>query len=88
ESCLLYHAAWHGRLATEWVRACLLLHHGVRLVLWAAVAACGRRHRLGLYWASLRRLVRPSYIGELCQRPRKVPQLPATGAGSGKPPLN
>ena len=36
ESCLLYHAAWHGRLATEWVRACMLLGVTLRLGLCAS----------------------------------------------------
>ncbi len=77
ESCLLYHAAWHGRLSTEWVRACLLLGHTLRLVAWCVLALCGRRHRVHLYWRAIVRLVRPGYVGELCRRPREVPNLPA-----------
>ncbi|HEX5052292.1 MAG TPA: hypothetical protein VFZ65_11000, partial [Planctomycetota bacterium] len=75
ESCLLYHAAWHGRLATEWVRACLVLGLVLRLSAWAVLAVLGRRHRVGLYRASLRQLMRPGYVGELCRRPREVPSL-------------
>lgn len=75
ESCLLYHAAWHGRWATEWVRACLVLGVLLRLAGWAAMAALGRRHRAGLYWQAARMLLRPGLVGELCRRPRQVPRI-------------
>lgn len=77
ESCLLYHAAWHGRFWTEYVRACLVLGCTLRLLLWCAVACTGRRHRVRLYAVALARLLRPGYVGELCRRPRAVPALPA-----------
>lgn len=76
ESCLLYHAQWHGRLATEWVRACLLLGCCLRLVAWLLVAATGRRHRAGLYAAAVAMLARPGLVGALCRRPREVPAIP------------
>jgi N-acetylglucosaminyl-diphospho-decaprenol L-rhamnosyltransferase len=72
ESCLLYHAKWHGRLATEYVRACLVLGTVLRLCGWSVVALTGRRHRVGLYAQALRVLLRPGYVGELCARPRQV----------------
>ena len=75
ESRLLYHAAWHGRLATEWVRACLLLGVLVRLVPWCLLAMLGRRNRAKLYAAAAVMLVRPGLVGELCRRPREVPRL-------------
>ena len=73
ESRLLYHAAWHGRLSTEWVRACLLLGNGLRLVGWCVAAGLRRRSRAHLYWRAVRRLLRPGYVGELCRRAREVP---------------
>jgi GT2 family glycosyltransferase len=75
ESRLLYHAAWHGRLATEWVRLCLLLGLLLRLVPWCALAVLGRRNRAALYAAAVAMLLRPGYVGELCRRPREVPKL-------------
>lgn len=78
ESCLLFHAAWHGRGWTEYVRACLVLGCVLRLLLWCGLALTGRRHRVGLYRAALAHLLRPGYVGELCRRPRRVPALPAT----------
>ena len=75
ESCLLYHAAWHGRLLTEWVRLCLLLGTALRLLGWCAAAVLGRRTRCRLYWRALLRLARPGYIGELCRRGREVPKF-------------
>ena len=80
ESCLLYHAAWHGRLLTEWVRACLLLGTALRLMGWCAAAALGRRHRCKLYWSAALRLLRPGYVGELCRRAREVPPIEHEGA--------
>jgi N-acetylglucosaminyl-diphospho-decaprenol L-rhamnosyltransferase len=76
ESCLLYHAAWHGRLATEWVRLCLVLGMVLRLVAWCIKALLGKPHRVKLYATALRSLLRPGYVGELCRRPRQVPTLP------------
>jgi hypothetical protein len=75
ESCLLYHAAWHGRLRTEWVRACLWLSVLLRLGIWSVLALLGRRHRLSLYWAAFCMLSRPGLVGELCRRPRRVPRF-------------
>lgn len=76
ESCLLYHAAWHGRLACEWVRLCLVLGMVLRLAAWCVKALLGKPHRVKLYATALRTLLRPGYVGELCRRPRQVPQLP------------
>lgn len=78
ESRLLYHAAWNGRLATEWVRCCLLLGHSLRLVAWWLLALFGRRSRAPLYAACVAYLARPGLVAELCRRPREVPSLPAT----------
>ncbi len=75
ESCLLYHAAWHGRGWTEYVRACLVLGLVLRLVGWCGLALLGRPHRVRLYAAALRALLRPGYVGELCRRPRQVPAI-------------
>ncbi len=75
ESRLLYHAAWHGRAATEWVRLCLLLGVTLRLVMWCALALVGKRSRVPLYAAAFAMLVRPGLVGELCRRPREVPKL-------------
>lgn len=72
ESCLLYHAQWHGRCWTEYVRACLVLGLLLRFVAWCGLALLGRRHRVGLHAAALRVLLRPGYVGELCRRPREV----------------
>ncbi|MDO8349406.1 MAG: glycosyltransferase family 2 protein [Planctomycetota bacterium] len=80
ESCLLYHAAWHGRLLTEWVRLCLLLGIGLRLAGWCAAALLGRRHRCRLYWHAALRLLRPGCVGELCGRARVVPRFGAARA--------
>ncbi|MGE3174347.1 MAG: glycosyltransferase family 2 protein [Planctomycetota bacterium] len=74
ESCLLYHARWHGRLGTEWVRACLLLGTALR---WTAMALLGRAARRRLHGAALRRLLRPGLVRELCARPRRVPAVAA-----------
>ncbi len=76
ESCLLYHAQWHGRLWTGYVRACLTLGIALRLVAWLCLALLGKRGRAALYWSALRQLLRPGYVGELCRRPREVPPLP------------
>ena len=72
ESCLLYHAAWHGRTWTEYVRACLVLGHALRLFAWTALLVVGRdrRGRARLYRTALRRLLRPGLVGELSRRPR------------------
>ncbi|MCA8951659.1 MAG: glycosyltransferase family 2 protein [Planctomycetes bacterium] len=75
ESCLLYHAAWHGRLMTEWVRLCLLLGVTLRLCAWSVLAALGRRNRAGLYGSAFGMLVRPGLVGALCRRPREVPAI-------------
>jgi GT2 family glycosyltransferase len=71
ESCLLYHARWHGRLATEWVRACLLLNASLR---WLLLSAVGRQ-RANLHAAAVRMLKRPSLVRELCARERQVPAV-------------
>jgi hypothetical protein len=81
ESCLLYHAAWHGRFWTEYVRACLVLGHGLRWLAWSAAALLGKKSRAPLFGAALRNLLRPGYVGELCRRPREVIPL------STAPPL-
>ncbi len=78
ESCLLYHAAWHGRLLTEWVRACMLLGTLLRWTALLLVAPLDRRGRRRLYGGALRLLARPGLVGELCRRPRLVPTVPAT----------
>ena len=75
ESCLLYHAAWHGRLPTEWVRLCLLLGAALRLLGWCGMWMLGRRHRCRLYGRAVSRLARPGYVGELCRRGREVPSI-------------
>ena len=75
ESTLLYHAAWHGRLMTEWVRLCLLLGVTLRLCAWSVLAALGRRNRAGLYGSAFGMLVRPGLVGALCRRPREVPAI-------------
>ena len=75
ESALLYHAAWHGRLWTEYVRLCLVWNCTLRLIVWAALALVGKRGRAALYRAALRRLLRPGYVGELWRRPREVPRF-------------
>lgn len=75
ESEMLYHAAWHGRLATEWVRACLLLGVLLRLVAWCGLALVRRQHRVALYAAAFAMLVRPGLVGDLCRRPREVPKV-------------
>jgi hypothetical protein len=77
ESCLLYHAQWHGRLSTEWVRACLVLGLTLRWCAWLVAGLLGRRSRASLYGAALRALLRPGYVGTLCRRPREVPPLDA-----------
>jgi GT2 family glycosyltransferase len=74
ESCLLYHAQWHGRLATEFVRGCLLLASLLRLPL---LALAGRRDRARLHAAALRWLVQPGIVRQLRGRPRRVPQVAA-----------
>lgn len=75
ESCLLYHAAWHGRLGAEYVRACLLLGMALRCLAWCLVAAIGRPHRVRLYATALATLARPGYVAQLCRRPRQVPTI-------------
>jgi GT2 family glycosyltransferase len=82
ESRLLYHAMWHGRLQTEWVRACLLVGHSLRLIGWCGLALLGRRHRVRQYRKLVGRLLRPGLIGELCRRPRQVPPVRALAAVS------
>ncbi|MBL8730564.1 MAG: glycosyltransferase family 2 protein [Planctomycetes bacterium] len=77
ESRLLYHAAWHGRFWTEWVRACLLVGHSIRLVGWCGMALLGRRHRVRQYRKLVGRLLRPGLIGALCRQPRQVPPVRA-----------
>ncbi|MBL8754891.1 MAG: glycosyltransferase family 2 protein [Planctomycetes bacterium] len=77
ESCLLYHAQWHGRPWTEWVRACLVLGMALRLVAWLVAGLLGKKSRAPLYWAGLKPLLRPGHVGELCRRPREVPPLTA-----------
>ena len=76
ESALLYHAQWHGRFSTEYVRACLVLGLLLRLLAWSVPALLGRRNRVRLYAKALRVLARPGYVGELCRRPREVPAIP------------
>lgn len=76
ESCLLYHAGFHGRLATEWVRACLWLGVSLRLLGWSLLALLRRPHRAHLYLAALRYLSQPLLVGRLCRRPRQIPSLP------------
>ncbi|MFK7739913.1 MAG: glycosyltransferase family 2 protein [Planctomycetota bacterium] len=86
ESNLLYHAPWHGRMWTEYVRLCLVLAHVVRLGIWLAMWPLGRRgkrSKLGLYTAALKQLLRPGYVGELCRRPR---QTPAIASGTADTP--
>lgn len=75
ESCLLFHATWHGRLATEWVRGCLLLGCALRLGWWLARRALGGPRRAHLYWRALRMLARPGLVAQLARQPRAVPQL-------------
>lgn len=75
ESCLLYHAKWHGRFWTEWVRACLVLGHTLRLCAWVVAGLLGKKSRAPLYRAALRQLLRQGYVGELCRRERLVPKL-------------
>jgi GT2 family glycosyltransferase len=74
ESALLYHAVWHGRFWTEYVRACLVLGCVLRLAIWSTLALFGRGGRAGLYHAALARLLRPGLVGELCRRPRELPK--------------
>jgi GT2 family glycosyltransferase len=75
ESCLLYHAAWHGRLATEWVRACLVLGHLLRFCMWCVMALLGKGKRVRLYGKALQQLLAPGYVGRLCRRAREVPPV-------------
>jgi N-acetylglucosaminyl-diphospho-decaprenol L-rhamnosyltransferase len=77
ESCLLYHAAWHGRVATEFVRGCLLLASLLRMPL---LRLAGRRDRARLHAAAVRYLCRPRLVKQLCRRARAVPKL--TGASA------
>lgn len=71
ESALLYHAQWHGRMWTEYVRLCLLLNCTLRLLIWCALALAGKGRRAKLYWAATKTLLRPGYVAELCRRPRQ-----------------
>lgn len=48
----------------------------LRLIAWCLEALLGKPHRIRLYATALRTLSRPAYVGELCRRPRLVPQLP------------
>jgi GT2 family glycosyltransferase len=82
ESRLLYHAAWHGRFWTEWVRLCLLLGHSLRLAGWCVMAVLGRRHRVQQYRKLVSRLLRPGLIGAMCRKPRQVPPVRALAAVS------
>ncbi|MBL9078096.1 MAG: glycosyltransferase family 2 protein [Planctomycetes bacterium] len=77
ESRILYHAAWHGRLATEWVRGWLLFGHLWRLVAWSGLALFGRRNRARLYRKAVALLGRPGLVAAACRRPREVPPLRA-----------
>jgi len=72
ESALLYHAVWHGRFWTEYVRCCLVLGCSLRLLIWSVLALFGRGGRAWLYRAALRHLLRPGLVGELCRRPRQT----------------
>lgn len=82
ESALLYHAAWHGRVRTEYVRLCLALGCLLRFAAWCALALVGRGGRARLYSAALRRLLRPGLVAELAKRPRQVPPLAAARSAS------
>ncbi len=82
ESRILYHAAWHGRLATEWVRAWLLLGHLLRLAGWTMKSLMGRPHRAPLYRKAVAILARPGLVAAACRRPREVPPLRALAAVS------
>jgi len=85
ESCLLYHVAWHGRLATEWVRLCLLLGAFLRACAWSLLGLTGRKGRAGLHWRAVAMLARPGLVGELARRPRLVPSLPTVSVPSSSP---
>ncbi|MFO1077007.1 MAG: glycosyltransferase [Planctomycetota bacterium] len=82
ESCLLYHVAWYGRAAAEWVRLCLLLGAAVRLGILCALVLVGKGGRARLHWRLVTMLLRPGLVGELARRPRLVPPLPAAAAVS------
>lgn len=73
ESRLLYHAAWHGRLLTEWVRACLLLSSALRWV--GMTLGLGSRKRRHLHGAAVAMLSRPGLVKRLCAQPREVPNV-------------
>ena len=75
ESRILYHAAWHGRLATEWVRAWLLFGHLLRLGGWTVKALLGKPNRAKLYRKAVAMLARPGLVAAACRRPREVPNL-------------
>jgi GT2 family glycosyltransferase len=79
ESCLLYHAAWHGRLATEFVRGCLLVASLLRMPL---LLVAGRKERARLHAAAVCYLGRPRLGKELCGRPRAVPKLARASAAT------
>ena len=73
ESRLLYHAVWHGRLLTEWVRACLLLGSAIR---WAGMSlGFGSRKRRHLHTAAIAMLLKPGLVKRLCAQPREVPSV-------------
>jgi GT2 family glycosyltransferase len=72
ESMLLYHAAFFGRWAAEWVRAWLLLGSLIRLPLCVL-----RPRRIPLHAAAIRWLARPTLVRELARRSRAVPVIPA-----------
>lgn len=75
ESCLLYHAAWHGRLLTEWVRACNLLGSLLRWLGCWLLLPLDRRGRRHLHGAAVAMLLRPGLVRDLCARPRIVPEV-------------
>ncbi|MBK8095782.1 MAG: glycosyltransferase family 2 protein [Planctomycetes bacterium] len=83
ESCLLYHAQWHGRAWTEFIRFWLWAGLWPRLFAALLLTAIGRGPKPGVFWAGLKLLSRPGLVGELCRRPR---QVLAVGAGPSVPP--
>lgn len=75
QSILLYHVAWHGRAAAEWIRLCLLLGGLLRLGIWCIAALAGNGRRAGLYARAVKMLLRPGLVAELARRPRVVPDI-------------